>query len=147
MKKIMVEYSSNNSGGSWWVNTKQWKKLEKNGWKLFNSDDFLYTPKGDYQLGKDKLPKRKEPREKDSMFGQYAHYAFKFFSSPSEAIKEFESLTGLDTTDEGCNCCGAPHSFSWEGGYCSGDDCSQYLFEEDYGLTKRQLLEKLGTNL
>lgn len=140
----MVEYSTNNSGGSFWVSTKQWKKLEKNGWKLFNFDEFIYNNNGGYKLGRDKLPKRVEPRVKDEMFGQYAHYAFKFFNTPTEAIKEFELLTGLDVSDEGCTCCGAPHSFSWDGGYCSGESCLDYLYQsKPSNLTKREMLELL----
>lgn len=29
---VTVEYSSNNSGGSFWLNDKDWKALEKAGW-------------------------------------------------------------------------------------------------------------------
>ena len=141
MKKILIEYTTNNSGGSFWLKTKDWKKLEKAGWKLFGYDNFVYVD-GDYKYGKDGLPEKKESNEKD-MFGQYAHYGFKFFSSIKEALEEFEKLTGQDVSDEGCNCCGAPHSFSWDGGFCSGEGCLEYLFPNtDTKLTKRELLTK-----
>jgi hypothetical protein len=31
---MKVEYSSNNSGGSWWLKDKDWYTLEKAGWKV-----------------------------------------------------------------------------------------------------------------
>lgn len=141
---MLVEYSSNNSGGSFWVITKNWKKLEAQGWKLFNYGSFIYKD-GDHVIGKDGLPKRKGNNPGiDTQFGQYAHYAFKIFNSPQEAITEFQEITGLDVSDEGCNCCGAPHSFSWDGGYCSGEGCLEYIYPDmNTKKSKRELLEDL----
>lgn len=31
---MRVEYSSNNSGGSWWLRDTDWFALEKGGWKV-----------------------------------------------------------------------------------------------------------------
>lgn len=31
---MKVEYSSNNSGGGWWLTDKHWQKLEKAGWEV-----------------------------------------------------------------------------------------------------------------
>ena len=31
---MKVEYSSNNSGGSWWLSDDDWRKLEKAGWEI-----------------------------------------------------------------------------------------------------------------
>ena len=33
-KTMMVEYSSNNSGGGWWLKDKDWFALEKAGWTV-----------------------------------------------------------------------------------------------------------------
>jgi len=32
--KMKVEYSENNSGGSWWLEKEQYKSLEEAGWKV-----------------------------------------------------------------------------------------------------------------
>jgi len=129
-KLINVEYSHTNSGGSWWLKDKDWKALEKAGWTV--------------KWFKDK---------KDSCQGRgrfldaLATHAFKKFIDIKEAIQEFERITGMTASDEGCNCCGAPHSFSWEEGkehhYCSGDQVVKYLYDEvptDY----RDAVEKLN---
>lgn len=141
MKKILVEYHSNNSGGDWWLDAEQWKSLEKAGWKLFAYGYFIYNNKGDYVRGKDGLPLRKNGFKSGN-----ATYAYKFFDSIKTALVEFETITGVDITEEGCNCCGPPHTFSWEGGDCGGESCSEYLLGEDLTkLSKRELLKRLGT--
>lgn len=109
--KILIEYSTNNSGGNWWLTKQNWKDLEKEGWKLFNCDEFIYK-NGDHAFGRDGLPKRVSPRVKDETFEQYAHYGFKYFDSIEEAVREFEEITGQDVEEEGCECCGQPHSIS-----------------------------------
>lgn len=32
---------------------------------------------------------------------------------PNALIGEFASITGIDPGDQGCNCCGPPHDFTW----------------------------------
>lgn len=85
-----VEYYSNNSGGYDWLDYKQWRALLKAGWKLKDFDG----PVTARQL--------KSARPK---------YAVKQFPSVSDAVLEFEELTGEDANAEGCNCCGPPHTF------------------------------------
>src|SRR5207237_5139009 len=34
-------------------------------------------------------------------------------SDPDALVAEWERLTGCNAGDEGCNCCGEPHSFTW----------------------------------
>lgn len=159
---MIVEYSSNNSGGSWWLSTEDWLALEKAGWTVNWGGEYFCNSK--YLSD---APKRADaPRpcapdtdcpghrefeslddmtEKDYWLGTPAKNATKDVGSVSEALREFEAVTGQSVTDEGCNCCGAPHSFSWDGGYASGDDCSGYLYDEELaGLSKRELLEKLS---
>lgn len=106
MQKRLVEYSHNNSGGCDWLNAKDWKKLEKEGWKVFDFDNFKYTNKGGYDFGADGFPRKTKKTIK-------GHCAFKFFSSIEEAEEEFARITGQDVYAEGCSCCGKPHSFSF----------------------------------
>lgn len=113
---MLIEYDSNNSGGSWWLTDQDWKLLEDNGWKV------AWHPGG-----------RRN--------GSLARSAKGNFEDPGQAMRRFEEITGADVTDDGCNCCGAPHSFSWEGGYASGEDCIPYLFKGKTLKTKRQLYE------
>jgi len=72
----------------------------------------------------------------------------KDFPTPRAAMLEFEKLTNQKVTDEGCNCCGPPHCFSWEenGEYniCSGEDCLTYLFpDKEIPSSLREMLEDL----
>ena len=134
---MLVEYHSNNSGGDWWLKDKDWKALEKAGWfVVWAGKDFVFKD-GNHLLDKNGLPTLKDGGSfcsKDESgviryMGSLARpYAYKHFDSPVDAIKEFEKITGQDVMDEGCNCCGAPHTFSWKGGYCSGEGCGEYLF-------------------
>ncbi len=80
---MIVKYSSNNSGGDFWLSRKNWEDMESNGWELD---------------GESKI------------FGVYTS-ASKDFDSLKEAIREFEKITGQTASDEGCNCCGPPHAF------------------------------------
>lgn len=103
-----------------------WQKLEKAGWKLFGFDDFEYTNAGSYVV-EDGFPKKKSnSRTKNP------HYGFKYFNSITDALVEFEELTGQDVSEEGCNCCGAPHSFSWSGSGCIIGDCKCDSPHTDY---------------
>jgi hypothetical protein len=83
MKTIV--YSSNNSGGSFWLKDEDWQKLEDAGWTVEWKDE--------------------------RWLGTLATEAKKEFRSMRLAIKEFEAITGQDADDEGCNCCGQPHNF------------------------------------
>lgn len=157
---MLIEYSSNNSGGSWWLDKKDWIALEKAGWTVQWGS--LYFCKSKYRLTGEKTPNYKfkecassevckghrlfksykDMTNNDTWLGCYAQYAKKDFNSPKEALEEFERVTGKSVMEEGCNCCGAPHSFSWNGGYCSGEDCGEYLFGEIAKKSKRELLEE-----
>ena len=162
MGKIVVEYNSNNSGGSWWLEEKDWDALKAAGWKLFSGDEFAYKD-GEYIPDENGLPSKKDEvdeadRDKENYsFGwDVPRYAFKRFNSIQEAIKEFEKLTGQDVTDEGCNCCGAPHSFTWgkdiiervpvdeqDYNFASGEELLEYMYpDKNTGLSKRELLER-----
>ena len=82
---MKIVYSSNNSGGSWWLSDEDWKKLEAAGWKVA----------------------WREPKYLDAL----ATSASKNFPSEEDAIREWEEVTGQDASDQGCECCGQPHSF------------------------------------
>lgn len=137
---MKVRYKSNNSGGSWWLTDENWEALRNAGWTI---EDY------DYLKAEHEQALKNDPEAFDSTrffngekryLGALASAAFKNFETPGEAMREFEKLTGLDVSDEGCNCCGAPHAFEWgravddtlpeeaEYGYVSGEGCLKYLF-------------------
>jgi hypothetical protein len=119
---MLVKYSSNNSGGSWWLKDADWLALEAAGWKVEwhrdREDEWFKT-------GRD-----------GRWLGSLAGSASKDFPTPADAIREWERITGQDASDDGCNCCGAPHSFSWDSddadkndwGYASGSSILSYLY-------------------
>ena len=144
---MIIQFHSNNSGGNRWLNDDNWLALEKAGWKLFSFGDFVYEG-DDYSYSEDGLPERKGGKATNSM-GTLAHYAFKKFDSMKEAIIELEKLTGLDSTEEGCNCCGPPHCFSSVDSrvYCSGEGILPYLYpESETNKSKRELIEEVNRN-
>ena len=101
-------FSENNSGGSWWLARRQYEALEAAGWK---------KPEEDNTWG-DSLSTEDVP-----YFWRHGWTAE--FPSIRAAIESFESATGADFFEEGCNCCGAPYSISGGDGteheYMSGD--------------------------
>lgn len=105
---MLIEYSSNNSGGHWWLKDEDWLALEAAGWNV--------------AWEKDKKPDRFGLRGgEERWLGALSTSASKNFETPGDAMREFESITGQKVTDEGCNCCGAPHNFRW--GCATSEDC------------------------
>jgi hypothetical protein len=89
-----IVYSSNNSGGSWWLDDEDWQNLENAGWKVRWAKDMDgYADSNGRWLG------------------ALATSATRYGLSEDEAIAEWESVTGQDADAEGCDCCGQPHSF------------------------------------
>ena len=80
-----VEYQSNNSGGSWWLEDHHWKALEDAGWDVEWDVEWL-----------DALAVR----------------AVKKGVNLEEAVSDWERVTGLSSTETGCSCCGPPHNFA-----------------------------------
>jgi hypothetical protein len=112
---LIVEYSSNNSGGSWWLDDEDWEKLEQAGWQVdWYSDPEVST--GMFGRGG------------DTFLGAKATRARKRFSKMGEGIREWEDATNKDSSDVGCSCCGVPHSFSSE---------NTITGENDYWYTER----------
>lgn len=165
-KTVLVEYSSNNSGGRWWLKDKDWLALEKAGWTVEWGGSYFCHSK--YE-GFGRRPESKKDickeakgcpghRRYDSLtavdaaddrwLGCAAEAASKHFNSLSEGIREWESITGMTASDEGCNCCGAPHSFhageGTESEYASGSTCADLLLGEPKTLEEaKALIERL----
>ena len=87
-----VTYSSNNSGGSWWLTDDDWHALAAAGWKV-------------KWVGEDKR-----------WLGALAIDAVREGLTLREAVEEWETITGQDASALGCTCCGPPHSFYDENG-------------------------------
>ena len=101
MKYTLVEYSSNNSGGSWWLKDEDWLNLEKNGWEInWCKDDPFYIK--DWGKGSD---------WDGRWLGALAKSAT-FKGTMREAIDSFNIHSGNNARDLGCSCCGTPHDFS-----------------------------------
>lgn len=97
---VKVEYSSNNSGGHWWLKDEDWYALEKAGWKV----DWY----------KDKTDGLFSSMQKSGRFlGALAANASKDFETPDEGLREWENITGRDPWAMGCSCCGRPHNFNY----------------------------------
>lgn len=92
---IKLEYATNNSGGDWWLEDRDWYALEKAGWKVSWFKDLE-----NYQV--------------DRWLGGLARGAEKEFETPEQGVAEFQEITGQDAAALGCNCCGQPHNFSYE---------------------------------
>lgn len=97
---MIVEYSSNNSGGSWWLTDANWMALEEAGWKV----EWFKDQEGFFRPGKD-----------GRWLGALASRASREGLTLGEAIREWEDVTGQSANALGCSCCGTPHSFSFEG--------------------------------
>lgn len=94
---MYVEYSSNNSGGEWWLTDENWKALEKAGWIV------SWSAENEYQ--------KEYCDEEGRYLGALARDAKREGLSYDDAIEEWENITGCNADDEGCPCCGPPHSF------------------------------------
>lgn len=97
-----IEYSSNNSGGHWWLNDDDWKTLEAGGWKVhWKKDDEHFA-------------KYLTPDSEGRWLGTLATRASKEgVHSMAEGVAEWERLTAKRSTDAGCPCCGQPHNFTF----------------------------------
>ena len=127
---MLIEYDSNNSGGDWWLTDQDWKNLEAAGWKVkwFREERKTGAFKAD---------------KSGRWLGALARGASVERASIKEALLEFD--TGQSVTEEGCNCCGAPHSFSCDGEYLgSGESLIPYLYGDKAPRSLREALERYG---
>ena len=113
---MKVKYSSNNSGGNWWLEDKDWFALEAAGWEVQWYKDVTQEPfKSLYNNGK--------------FFGALAAEATREGLSLEDAVTEWRNITGADETDPGCPCCGQPHRFTLyddEGNYVTSGPTTNY---------------------
>lgn len=117
---MKIEYTGNNSGGYFWLNTKDGERLAGAGWTVSHRWGGGATTNAEKDCG-----------------------------IPADAIREFEKLTGQDASAEGCHCCGPPHGFSWIGGdgkriSVEGRGILAVLFPDQKPVTLREAMELLG---
>lgn len=93
-----VEYSSNNSGGEWWLTDSDWRALEEAGWEI------------DWIAGQEDWFGR--PYKDGRFLGALATSAKRYGLSLREAIAEWEDVTWEESNALGCQCCGVPHRFT-----------------------------------
>jgi len=92
-----VEYSSNNSGGGWWLSDADWLDLEAAGWEVdWLKDDEFYRGWLDHN---------------GRWLGALAKSARRYGVSERMAMAEFQDITGQNPDNSGCHCCGQPHNF------------------------------------
>jgi hypothetical protein len=112
---MKIKYSSNNSGGRWWLKDEDWLALETAGWKV----DW-YKDRTD----------RSFIGEADRFLGALASKAKREGLTMEEAVAEWERITSANSTDIGCPCCGNPHTFTEyddEGKYVRSGPAVQYF--------------------
>lgn len=122
-----IDYSSNNSGGSFWLKDADWRALERAGWIVhwlhdWNDPDHTHAePVTDKWSKKNHHHGYSDPllpanHSGEDWLGASATHASKEVSSKgaaNDAIDEFEAATGQNAGSQGCNCCGPPHSFTY----------------------------------
>ncbi len=79
--RTVVRYSHNNSGGYDWLDADDWAALAAAGWVLGRS-----------------INNRVYDAERTGL-------------TLDAAVAEWKSITGQDPAEDGCECCGPPHSF------------------------------------
>ena len=94
-----VQYSSNNSGGDWWLSDDDWRKLEAAGWAV------------EWKKDSDSTFVQQMLDEEGRYLGALATSATKDFPTENMAIAEWEHVTGQNADEVGCTCCGQPHNF------------------------------------
>ena len=94
-----LEYSSNNSGGGWWLKDEDWLALEEAGWTV--------------EWYRDQTRWDGEPYG-ERFLDALATNASIETDDPQGAVDAWESIVGMSAYDQGCNCCGRPHNFSYE---------------------------------
>lgn len=124
----VIEYRHNNSGGSWWLTDDDWYALEAAGWIVHwqhdeseQHGDLVHEPSQWPSLGHHHgythplVPVQAPPRGKREgrQLGALATSAAKETADPAATVAEWERITGQSASDEGCNCCGSPHSFTF----------------------------------
>jgi hypothetical protein len=146
---MKVEYSSNNSGGSWWLKTEDWKALEDAGWNVEWGGLYFCHSKSDFtkcrrprghidcwdgittnEHGHNPCEGHRAYESYDEaiavgnaaiFLGAIAIAATRHGLALHDAVEEWEKVTGKSSTDAGCPCCGQPHTFT------EYDDAGKYI--------------------
>lgn len=133
-KTFIVEYNSNNSGGGWWLSDEDWAKLETEGWYVawlglsFCNTEYRFS--NDHGKAPNTCPPKECPghrgaesfeeakKSNNRWLGALAREAtieIKAYNKTlAEGVAELwweEALPNQNAKDQGCNCCGRPHSF------------------------------------
>lgn len=128
----LLVYDPNNSGGRWWLNHEDYLALEQEGWIVYwvhskdqTHEGFVGGDKNDPHTWKDSFGKHdhktgsaqevRSTHDGGDWFGATADGAGKRFDTAEQGVREWERITGQTASEEGCNCCGNPHSFEWKG--------------------------------
>lgn len=132
--RFRVEYSSNNSGGGWWLKDTDWLALEEQGWEIeWGGLDFCNPKYGPFGGQRHTAPDTHEPdlcpghrraaslaeaiANDDKWLGCYARAARIEIEAYSATLAEgvasewWRETLGMDPDEEGCSCCAQPHSF------------------------------------
>lgn len=137
--KGITEYSSNNSGGRWWLTDEDWRNLEAAGWKVqwgrvyfcgskWNLDEEEHNKPDQPCVGECPGHYASAADESQRWLRALAKGATREGLTLGEAIGQWESVTGQDSSILGCGCCGAPHSFTFD-----GEDGSRDSYYPDSG--------------
>jgi hypothetical protein len=100
-----VEYSHNNSGGSWWLKDADWKALETAGWKV------------DWYAAQDQSESWSRVDADGRRLGALASRASLIVHAQTEyqamtlGLDSWRDAVGQDPDERGCDCCGQPHYF------------------------------------
>lgn len=118
MSDYQIEYTSRNSGETWFLDDREWEALARAGWDV----------------------------EASANKAQITISASSAREALTDAIHAWERVTGCQASNPGCDCCGPPHNFSTfsDGSleYASGDGVAELLTGlED--LSYREALEQL----
>lgn len=103
----IYKFSENNSGGSWWLDRKQYDALMAAGW-FYEPSDY------DKQNGYDTKPFL--GRSDDTVPYGWRHGLRGRFATIRDAVESFERATGKNFFALGCICCGPPFSIRTEDG-------------------------------
>lgn len=105
---MKTEYDSNNSGGKWWLTDEDWKALEAAGWDV----EWRAVKYQQDVANGEKFAELGKPDKDGRWLGALATKASRQGLALKEAVAEWERITGKDSLDAGCACCGNPHNFT-----------------------------------
>lgn len=147
MTQAYIDYHSNNSGGRFWLKDEDWKALEQAGWIVhwihnWNDPDHEHSDQDPWQIPNHRhsytdplvpsTPSGEEWLNTKATSAAVTVGEGGVYSSPDAAVEAFEHLANQNVDDEGCGCCGPPHSFN----YVDEKGDSHYLGSRPTGYTR-----------